>query len=400
LNILNLFDFKPKMKDFAAELLRALARAGISGWSLGPDSRSLIHATHGVMNLVNLHNEYVNARRAERPVFLRKYVELAKANFSEVPRDWATARAGIRAVVRSRFDYTVLDIDHRQNPWPSTVIWPFVGDLCVRLVHDFGVHVSHVTRERMSAWGQSEETVRHVAIENLGLQPKPEWLPLGAGVYQLRAEEYSDSLLLLNEVIDELPFKDSPVVIPCNRGVLLAADAASASAVCAMIELASRYQQQKPWPLGETLCTRVQGEWREFDPSSEVLDRANDLRIQGRASIYQDQKTALERHHQKIGKDVFVATFGVTEHDGRFVSWCSWMEGVATLLPKTDQVAFRSVRDPQQITVLNWKDVVAHAGMHLQETTEDPPRFFVNSFPDDAEWRVLDACAVRRVSAD
>ncbi|MEO5560453.1 MAG: hypothetical protein ABIR10_12290 [Dokdonella sp.] len=400
MNIFRLLDFKPKMKDFAAEFLRGLANAGLTGWTLGPEGDSLIHPRGEVFNLPNLHRRYVNTRRADRSAILRSYIEIAANTSREIPRDWAGAAPGIYAAVRSRYSLAGLEIIHRatSNPWPASVIWPLFGDLHVSLVYDFGAHVSNVKEETMQTWGQPIALVRQRAMDNLSALPAPAWDSIGAGVYQLKSHaSYEESFLLVDHAVDALPFKNSLVAIAPNRGVLLATDGKSEASLAAMLEEALHCLQNKPWPMSATLCTRANGEWHEFLPAGDAAKHAHKLHTINVGAFYEDQKKSLEKHHESIGHDVFVASFGVIEKDGEYVSWCTWPEGVLTLLPKTDVIAL--VRPEQKAVperlMMDWDIVARIAGHRMKPTTENPTRFLLDTFPNAGEWAALLAEAAR-----
>ena len=400
MNIFQLLDFKPKMKDFAAEFLKGLASAGLTGWALGPEGDSLIHPGGQVFNLPNLHRRYVNARRADRPNILHRYIQIAATTSRDIPHGWSDASPGVYIVVRSRYDFSAVEISRRASgdAWPASLSWAFFGDLHMRLVYDFGAHVSHVKTEIMNAWGQTEALVQQRAIENLRRLPVPVWHSIGAGVYQLESEaSYAESFLLVDAVIDALPFKDSLVVVAPNRGVLLATDGKSEASLVAMLEEALRCLQNKPWPMSATLCTRINGEWDEFLPAGAAAKHAHKLQTINMSAFYDDQKLALEEHHESIVHDVFVASFCIIEHDNEYVSWCSWAEGALTLLPKTDVIGL--VRPDQkggyERLMMDWDTVARVAGHRMKPTTESPARFLLDTFPDADEWAALQAEAAR-----
>jgi hypothetical protein len=113
------------------------------------------------------------------------------------------------------------------------------------------------------------------------------------------------------------------------------------------------------------------------------------------AQTYSDQKDSLERRFQRTGEDIFVATCSVVEFDRTLVSWCTWLEGIQSLLPQTDYIAFsRPVGDGFDTKLVAWDDAAEIAGKYLETTSEDPPRFFVDRFPSAQEWPAI--CAIER----
>jgi hypothetical protein len=74
-------------------------------------------------------------------------------------------------------------------------------------------------------------------------------------------------------------------------------------------------------------------------------------------------------------------------------SWCVWGEGYRSWLPKTDVVIFGKGESPDAMerVAVQWEHVLEICGHYLQSTTEDPPRFKVDVFPNADEWRKLQA---------
>ncbi|MBA8886945.1 hypothetical protein FHW12_001136 [Dokdonella fugitiva] len=387
MNILNLFDFKPKKRDFVSGLLRELARDGTHGWSHDAEANSLTHA-RGIVHLENLFREYAAAHRADRPHLLRKYAALAASlDGPAMPARWADAALGVRALVRSRYDRA---FEFESSDRPATVEWPFVDDLHVRLAYDFGAYVTHVTRERAVEWAITDDAMRETAVANLEREPV-EWQALGAGVFRLVADEHAESHLLVDATFERLPFRDAAAV-PSNRGVLLACDRNDRTALRALLGEAERCVQQKPWPIAGTLLARDAGRWQPFLPDGELAVAARRLRTLDTGLLYADQKLALDRHHETIDHDVFVATCLVFEDDDELRSLCTWSEGVVTLLPRTDIVVFHRGTEPPQTLAVAWDDAISIAGAHLQASDFDPVRYLVDTFPTPEQWRALEAC--------
>ncbi len=398
MSLRELLGFKPRMQDLANRMLVHFERQGNRGWRYDAAQSALKNEVEGTtIFLANIYLEYAQAARAHRPSLLQKYQGMGRASMQEIPKLWALAAKGIHAVLRSRFDHTVLAIDTRAggNALPEMAAWPWLGDMHIRLVYDFGEQMALISRERMEIWGQSPETVLQHALQNLRALPTAQWEALPAGVYQLRSEaSYEESLLLVDKVIDQLPFKDSVVCIAVNRGILLAADVRSEAAVSALIEEAMRCLQSKPWPLSASLCTRVDGQWQEYKVSGAAASRAGDLMRFNLASTYDGQTLALEQYFEKIGEDIHVAKFAMMRSpagDNALRSWCAWSEGVRAMLPKSDLVVLgrQGDDDAREAVLIDWSQMLELCGRHLQSTSENPLRYLVDSFPDELEWAAV-----------
>jgi hypothetical protein len=180
------------------------------------------------------------------------------------------------------------------------------------------------------------------------------------------------------------------VTIP-NRGVLLATGTASNAGLSRLIAEARRSMQAKPWPLSATLLRRAGGTWQPFVPDASLASAARTFELVSLGITYSEQKDALEKHFEQEGVDIYVGSFDFmnskSEPDS-IHSWCSWTEGVLSLLPRTDVIILG--RGEKDALIVPWREFERICGHYLQATEEDPPRFRVDRFPAE-EWPQLAA---------
>jgi hypothetical protein len=302
----DLLGLKPRIEDLAALLLkRAAGNDSDVTWAYFPEENVLRSSGNAVINLLNMYREYVNVPRSGRRALLEKYSSMLSASKIEVPKLWSLAAKGIILAVRSKYDYMVLSIAGRTNPKPISegVSWPFVGDLCIRLLYDFGPNMSHVSKDLLATWGQTEEVVRNQALSNLKSLQRPVWSPLEDGVYKLVSEvAYEETWLLIDTVVDQLPFAPRAVLMSINRGMLLAADSRADGPLSAMLQMAQKSLQNNPWPMSALMLTRDNGHWIEFKTEGVVAQRARAVEALSLASTYTDQKMALGSTSKKLVK--------------------------------------------------------------------------------------------------
>jgi hypothetical protein len=359
----DLLGLRPRIEDFAGLLIRRASndRSGAT-WTYDHSEKSLRSSGGAQINLVNIHLEYANASRARRGELLDKYLSMLTSSDREPPKLWSLAAEGIILAVRSKYDFMVPSIAGRAKPTSLNkgVTWPFVGDLCLRLLYDFGPSMAHVGEELLATWGQDEGAVRNQALKNLNSLQRPVWSPLEGGVYKLVSEvAYEESFLLIDGVVNQLSFAQSAVFMPLSRGVLLAADGRSEESLSAMLQTAFSALQNNPWPMSGTMLTRDNGHWSEFKTKGLTAQRARAVAALNLASIYKDQQEVLEKHFEKIGEDIFVATFNLRQRGDDIAgiySWSVWTEGVLTLLPRTDVVIFgRGAEAARESLIVKWE---------------------------------------------
>jgi hypothetical protein len=213
-------------------------------------------------------------------------------------------------------------------------------------------------------------------------------------VYAIESDvAYEETFLLLDAVVDALPFAATAVVMPVNRGVLLAADGRSVESVLEMMEEAFSALQNNPWPISGTALTRSDGQWIKLNADEALGPMAHAVESLGLASTYSAQQTALQEHYEKSGKDVFVATFDLRKRGDSLAtlySYCTWTDGVSSLLPKSDVIAFvRGDLEQPEVLFVDWDAMHPICGHLLKSTSEDPPRFAVDAFPTNEQWTLL-----------
>ena len=390
------FGLRPSMQDLASRIIGEFRKQGEEDWTFDTSEATLRNSQGAIVNLANIYREYSQSPRSGRAALLHKYSALSEMSQRSVPKLWELAARSIYPTVRSRFDRTVSQIEFRDRPddWPVVVVWPWIDELEIRLVYDWGTHLTQISEDVADTWGQPLEAIRQRALQNLAALPKPTWHPIGDGVYELVTDHsYQESLLLVDKVIDQLPFRESVACVPSNRGVLLACDGNQSERLVAMIKEAIRRLETQAWPLAGTVLARRGGSWQELHPAGDAAVYASDLRRYSEAITYADQKKALEALHTKQGEDIFVATFSLFRRPNELAvrSWCTWAEGIHGLLPKTDFVVLGRQDEEGHADPLciSWDRAISTLGHYMKDGGEDPPRFYVKSGFTDAEWVAL-----------
>jgi len=73
-------------------------------------------------------------------------------------------------------------------------------------------------------------------------------------------------------------------------------------------------------------------------------------------------------------------------HPNELRSWCSWTQGVPSLLPTTDLIAFVwDLNSARKTALVKWSDAERLVGHYFTATQEDPPRTRVDAFPTPDE---------------
>ena len=390
MSILEFLGVKPTLPKFANRLANALPAEDRAQWRFDAAKGALIHSGGTEVSLQNMFLEYSRHPVSDRSGLIRKYASLAYAHTREIPDLWVQAARDLIPTVRSQFVEATMAVRARaEGTSLDTLEFPFAGDLRIRLMYDFGDYMSYVKATKLETWGQPHQTVLEHAIANLGRMETPGWVEVAPGVHQLASPmSFEESLIQLDSVRRMLPFASDAVLMPCNRGVLLAADSRSEDAIEAML-LEAEKALDAPWPMSSTMCRHTSDGWSEFQAPARCANLAHGLRIRHRAQFYLDQKKILDEVNEAQGKDVYTAEFSVIRVGDVWQSYCVWSEGVRTLLPVADWVAILPEGEDSTHIRVAWKDVVEICGARMSPTEDELPRFEVDSFPNAQEWTAL-----------
>jgi hypothetical protein len=384
---------KPTASDLAQELLKAAERHGLSGWQHDSENDAIRNGDH-VINLANIHLEYSAASRLGRRNLLQKYFAMLQT--TPVPKLWSLAQTKIYPLLRSRYDLLTQEIASRrkQEPFPPRAARRFIGSLEQILGYDHGQTVTQVPASTLEEWATPLDAVIDRALNNLRALPAPTWLKVDAAVWKLESHEgYNESFLQLPKIFESLPAKGTPTAMIPNRGVLLATGSDEPSGVTALLAAARKFLQEAPWPLCGDLFRIGSNGIQLFVPSGPDAKALASIQRLDIESTYSAQKAALEAHCEATEDDVFVATYSLRTQHGDpnlLQSACSWTQGVPTLLPQTDLIAFVwNLSASRKIALIPWSAAATIVGHYFKPTNEDPPRTRVDQFPNAAELTEL-----------
>jgi hypothetical protein len=163
------------------------------------------------------------------------------------------------------------------------------------------------------------------------------------------------------------------------------------------VDTGDRNLKNSHWPLCGAVFKIADGKIHAFaEPKFEP--RLSSIANLSMHSVYHTQQAALRAHCEAIEEDVFIASFGLLspkDQPKECQSWCSWTEGVESLLPKTDLIAFvRKPSGPRKTLLVNWSDASEIVAQKMRETSESPTRIQVDEFPSDEEWASLEQRAI------
>jgi hypothetical protein len=368
-----------------------------------PDAFRLVGQNGRTIHLHNAYHAYTHADWRRRDEALHSYVAafLNEQEESRQQRSFEELRATLMPVIRNRGMFEDLRLE-QQCEKGMDVPFPYdcrdIGEDCVELLAlDLPDSTSTLIAGPRPEWGISLDEGLAIARDNLRDVTEDRFAEAAPGVFRGAWDDaYDTSRALLPDVLHRAPVAGRPVFMLPTRDCLLVVGERDNVAMALMLELslkAAEHGRCISW------LAFTYDDARRIVPfaltAPEHRQRQADLRRMLDTPAYAGQKALLDKLHEANDVDVFVASFNVYQDRNdstRQVSVGTWTEGVHTLLPRTDHIAFVVSREDGEadVTVAEWEPAFALLGdlMELQPTLY-PPRYRVRSFPSAEQLRQL-----------
>jgi len=347
----------------------------------------------GVINLANLHTDYVRTPPDRREQALQTFAMGVLP--PEVPATLADAKGDLLPALRylGGIDQSRIVAEHDSLDGITEGMLPLSPTLLVSVVHDTEHAMQQVSAERMRAWGMTPSQVLDIAVDNLRHKAPPRFHELSPGLWCSDYGDYYDAArVLLPELAWQLGLAGSPVAMVPNRACLLLAGERDGPALMAMVAKAREVLVSESRPLSSEMFRLQEGRWQPWrPPASDAALALGRLQAEVLAGDYAAQKQALDELHQRRERDVFVASFTLVEKpDGRLVSYSVLSKGVDTWLPRTERVVFVEPDSPKAAKkIVAWEVFEAGLAAHIDVLNFVPPRFHVRKHPSDDEIAAL-----------
>jgi hypothetical protein len=355
--------------------------------------------------LVNLLLDLHRARRAQRPALLRRFLDGILSPEAAVPASYADVRSLLMPVIRRGGDIGIVTLstcavsaDPRGDTFrPATR--PLVGDLMVALVIDRPAAMVYVNDGELPKWGVSFDQALADALDNLrGLPEHGGWRSLAPGVWSGEWDDsYDSSRILLPDLIHRVGVRDPVAVVPFRNALMLTSAGNEAGLALMAKVIDDNLAQNQRWLSFQPLRL-VETAWEPWQPAAGAAAWKL-LQVRNESSMYEAQKELLDAHFRRTDTDIFVATCGaLTWGEGGSATYAVWADGVDTLLPHTDLVAFacKQADGGSASMLVPWDAARGVVAALMEPTTENPERWRVRAFPDAAQREALAALVLQR----
>jgi len=356
-----------------------------------PDEFRLRHGDGAYFNLHNAFRDYQNAERPKKAAVIEGYVATLLRSRDKAARSFAEVRPLLRPVIRNLAMLEEVRLHHLRSAGGDAgyeVIHRTLGKDCVTLLAvDHPESTSTLTKGPEPHWGVSMDEALGIALDNLRASTEDAFEEIIPGLYIGRwGDGYDISRALLPDVLQRAPIKGQPVFMIPSNDVLLVAGDRDEPALRQMVELSFKAQENGRAVSSQMLTYQDQRIVAFKSDDQALLARLatlDHLLLQG---AYHAQKELLDKLHEELSEDLFVATYMLYEladSGGRTFSMCSWTQTVDSLLPRTDRVALVELGADgvSHTRLVEWAEIEGKAGGLLEQVSLYPPRYRTLGFP-------------------
>ena len=386
-----MFSFgKPSKSKFAKQLLKAIYRV-LPGRQYHFDAEEFCLVSKNpdaVINLSNVYAEHCQLPRKERSTHLQQLV----ASFAQPQEDsgmaesFEDAKGHLRPKIWCRATFEFLELKRRIEGGEEIDIplYPLGSHLYSSLVYDTEAAMRSISNAELDTWGVSYYEALECACQNLE-EATMAYSSIGDHFHSaISGDNYDSSRVLLLDRIKAMEVLGDHVAGVPQRDAMYVAGNEDEVSLRILFELTLRTTTDEPRPLSPLPLKLDDGQWVDWVPPKNhtLRKKFDDLELLFLGGLYTDQKELLGKLFEHEFDPPFVASFSVIskEGDDDQRSYCTWGEGVDSMLPKTQLIAF--VSDEGMEAFGEWDTVVAHVSDLMQaDDSYYPTRYRVREYP-------------------
>jgi hypothetical protein len=386
------FSGKPDRADFTQKVIRAFREAGIEKVEPSESDFALKVGDGATVFLGNVYSNYCTASRSVRKKVISEFVSAAASipKLPSIPSDFASAKLSLMPVIREASYFSMGQLMNRKmgrnDPGSDVLAKDLAGGLVVGLAYDTERNITSINCEHFEEWGVSLEEAFKTAKDNLWERTDPGRFAGEGGVYWGEwHDSYDSSRMLLTEVIYRLSVDGDPVAFVPNRDQLWITGTNNLAGLTALLKAGAESHFKQGHPLSPDLYVLLDGTWKLYLPEERSLrDLLLPIKRQRDAIDYTQQQGLLNEVHKVEDTDIFVASYKIFQReDGSAYSACIWTNGIDSLLPQAENIAFLVDLEGKDHFVVPWEAAVSVVGSLMeQEPGLVPVRYRVREFPD------------------
>ncbi len=388
------FGRKPTQAAFSEIIVRELEKVGMGKVVLVEGEFALkVGNGQSTIFLSNVYANYCGAPRNKRSTVLAEFVSGAAAipSLPGIPPNFDTAKPSLMPTIRDAATFSLMQLMDRKagkhHHGLDVVTKRLVGSLAVALAYDTEHNITAINYENFEKWGVSLEEALAAAKDNLWERTDPSRMAGQNGVFWSQwGDSYDSSRMLLPELIYRVSVDGDPIAFVPNRNELWVTGTNNYAGLASILRQGTESHFNRGHSLSPDLFRLEGGRWQQYVPEDATL-RGLWMTIRQRrdAIDYRDQQDLLKAIYQREGIDIFVAGYHLFDGKaGPDYSLCVWSNGVDSLLPQTERIAFAVNPEGKSHLVVSWASALPIIGDLLEEEPEFAPvRYRARKFPDE-----------------
>jgi len=374
---------------FAQQVIDRLRAAGVAS-EVDYQAEDFQLAVRGdkesILFLGNAYHEYNSLDDENRSNALRRFIRGWLQAHNPQPEEYADILPDLLPALRSRsfFEAARLRMEIEGNE-DTFLPYQIIGDdLGLGLVYDMPDSMKPISNKELDLWGVTFYEALESARQNLlELRPRIIGPEEGEGMYVFTTNDgYDSTRLVLLELIHQFEVRGDYIAMVPGREMLIVAGSDDTPALEAMVALTKNAFEQ-PRTVSAVAQRLERDEWTPWMPAADhpLYNEFQALRLMSMSQDYAEQKTLLDKLHERKSENLFAASYFVMQHkeSGAMLNYCLWSAGIRSLLPRAERVVFGS---PDQPTVMaSWERVEAVVGDMMTPLGIYPERYRVDEFP-------------------
>jgi hypothetical protein len=394
-----LFLKKPDKDQFAKLVASALEKGGASNLRYDPSDFSLrVGSKDRTFFLDNAYRDYCHSENESgRKAGLARYVS-SFLQTTQTPGDFASAKANLMPMVREAAYFSLAQLKFRADGVDASKLEyasrPIAAGLVAALAYDTEHNIMSVNQSTLQQWGAAFDAALEIATHNLrDRTPSNGFKQIAASLYVSQFGDcYDSARLLLPDLLYRLQLHGDPILFVPNRDQLWVTGRCNSPGIAAILKLGPDSHFNQGHGLSPNLYLLSDGKLVNYLPE-DPAQREAILSIQRRRDVmdYAQQTEYLNAIHERENIDVFVASCSAYKRkDQGTFTLCVWTNGIDTLLPRTDHIAFLVDKQRNDHFTVPWESAFPVVE-ELLEVQPDwaPVRYRVRNFPDTPQLAQL-----------
>lgn len=383
------FGGDPK-KQFAQQAIDSLRKAGEQR-PIDYDSEDfLLKCGDATLFLGNAFAEYEKADEEGQAGVLHRFVQSWISAQNEMPEEFGDAKHDVLPALRSLAYLEASQMSAMGMPKDSQVVIPreVIADrLGLALVYDLPHSLRTISQDDLDDWGVTFYEAMEIAKQNLAEIEVPAYAQIGEGTYMIETcDSYDASRMILLDRM-KLEVKGNRVAMVPVRDCLIVTGDEDTEGLQALLQLGRAKLEDGARPISLEPFVFKDGDWYPLELNSDhpAYEQLVTAQLGWRKFEYDEQAAALNRVYEAQCVDLFVANFTPVQSEASgFSSYCVWSQDVASLLPKTDKIAFYvpQRKEGEMLGLVPWERFTEKFPDSLHERDCYPPRFETREFPD------------------